>query len=178
MATRSPTAAHAYWGVFATTADLPNVAASPTQKGTLEAGDQAYVTGSGLYVCTTATLGAAVWVLVGGGAGPFVDISLDAVVTGAGPEVVGAVYLFSGSVILAASRSLLGTLAGGTATLRVRRQSTGVLVAGFQWSVTGVITNAVLVGNVNIVADDWYTLELERDAGPTVAVCYGVQLVR
>jgi hypothetical protein len=63
MATRSPTTTHPYWGTFATTAALPNVAGSPTQKGTLEAGDQAYVTGSGLYLCTDSTLGAAAWIV-------------------------------------------------------------------------------------------------------------------
>lgn len=38
MATRSPTAFHGYWGnTYVTPADLPNVAASPTQSATLGA---------------------------------------------------------------------------------------------------------------------------------------------
>lgn len=63
MATRSPTAFHGYWGnAYVTPADLPNVAASPTQSATLEVGDTAYVTGTqSLYFCIDATLGAAVW---------------------------------------------------------------------------------------------------------------------
>jgi hypothetical protein len=62
MALRSPTEAHAYWGQLASYAVLPNVLGSPAQKATLQIGDQAYVTGeSASYVCTTATLGAAVW---------------------------------------------------------------------------------------------------------------------
>ena len=44
MALRSPTPEHSFWGVFATAADLPNVAASPTQDPALEAGDRAWVT--------------------------------------------------------------------------------------------------------------------------------------
>jgi hypothetical protein len=52
--------------VFATTADLPNVAASPTQNPALETGDRAWVSAtSQLYGCITPTLGAAVWTLIG-----------------------------------------------------------------------------------------------------------------
>ncbi|HEY5657334.1 MAG TPA: hypothetical protein VIY27_06055 [Myxococcota bacterium] len=66
MALRSPTPFHSFWGVFPTSADLPNVAASPTQNPALEAGDTAWVTATGqLYACVTPTLGAAVWVVVG-----------------------------------------------------------------------------------------------------------------
>lgn len=65
MALRSPTEFHNYWGSFALYANLPNVAGSPTQNGNLEAGDTAYVPGSGIYYCITPTLGAAVWGLPG-----------------------------------------------------------------------------------------------------------------
>lgn len=66
MATRSPTTFHPYWGAVATYAALPNVAGSPTQSATVQAGDQAYVVGDQvLYVCTNATLGAAVWSAAG-----------------------------------------------------------------------------------------------------------------
>lgn len=62
MATRSPNAFHAYWGIFATGADLPNVAGSTTQSSALETGDQAYSSSDQLlYFCTDATLGAATW---------------------------------------------------------------------------------------------------------------------
>lgn len=62
MATRSPIAFHAYWGIFATYNALPNVAGSSTQNATLQVGDQAYVTSTAmLYFCTSATLGAATW---------------------------------------------------------------------------------------------------------------------
>lgn len=177
MATRSPTAVHPYWGVFAAAADLPNVTGAPTQKDTLEAGDQAYVTGSGVYVCTSPTLGSAVWSAVGGASvGTPMNLSFDGLVTGVDPTVIGAIYLLSGAIVLAASRALLGTVGGGTATLRVRRQSSGVLVAGFEWSVTGGIANAVLAGDVNIAADDWYTFELLGDDAPTVSAAYGAQL--
>lgn len=70
MALRSPTPFHNFWGAtFVSAADLPNVAASSTQNGNLEAGDFAYVTGdTTYYICTNATLNAAVWVQVTTGA--------------------------------------------------------------------------------------------------------------
>ena len=72
MATRSPIAFHAYWGIFATYGDLPNVAGSPTQSATLEVGDQAYVIADAmLYFCIDATLGAAVWSAMGLGQANF-----------------------------------------------------------------------------------------------------------
>lgn len=52
------------WPAVASTANLPNVAGSPTQSSYLEVSDECWVTGGGLYVCTVATLGAATWVLV------------------------------------------------------------------------------------------------------------------
>lgn len=176
MATRSPTAVHPYWGTFAAAADLPNVTGAPTQKNTLEAGDQAYVTGSGLYVCTSPTLGSATWSAVGSGSGGPVNLSFDGLVTGVDPTVIGAIYLLNGATVLAASQALVGTVGGGTATLRVRRQSTGVLVAGFEWSVAGGLANATLAGNVSIVADDWYTFELLGNDDPVVSAAYGAQL--
>jgi len=42
VALRSPTQHHAYWGIFATSGDLPNVAGAATQSPTLQVGDQAY----------------------------------------------------------------------------------------------------------------------------------------
>lgn len=65
MATRSPTEHHPYWGSVATPALLPNILGSPTQSSTLEVGDVACVDPGGgqaeMYLCVTATLGAAVW---------------------------------------------------------------------------------------------------------------------
>jgi hypothetical protein len=72
MAVRSPTAFHAYWGIFATYGDLPNVAGSGTQNSNLQVGDQAYVTAdSMLYFCIDATLGAAIWSVMGLGPANF-----------------------------------------------------------------------------------------------------------
>lgn len=72
MATRSPIAFHAYWGVFQTYNDLPNVSGSSTQSATLEVGDQAYVVAdSMLYFCIDATLGVAVWSAMGFGQANF-----------------------------------------------------------------------------------------------------------
>ena len=71
MAARSGQGFHSYWGAFALATDLPNAAGATTQDPSLEAGDTAYVSGtSALYVCTTSTLGGAVWAeLQSGGAG-------------------------------------------------------------------------------------------------------------
>lgn len=67
MATRTPSASptHHYWGNgFSDAAQFPNVAASPLQSTTLETGDRAYVASGpdmGVWVCTDATLNAALW---------------------------------------------------------------------------------------------------------------------
>ena len=52
---------------FAAAADLPNVSGSPNTDTRLLAGDSAFVTALGIYVCTTPTPGAAAWVLTGPG---------------------------------------------------------------------------------------------------------------
>lgn len=72
MATRSPIAFHAYWGIFATAGDLPNVAGAATQSATLQVGDQAYsVADSMIYFCVDATVGAAIWSAMGLGPANF-----------------------------------------------------------------------------------------------------------
>ena len=53
---------HSYWGEFAAVTQFPNVVAAPIQSAKVEVGDTAYDSATGnLYVCTTATVGAAVW---------------------------------------------------------------------------------------------------------------------
>jgi hypothetical protein len=72
MALRSPIAFHAYWGIFATSGDLPNVAGAATQRNTLQVGDQAYSTAdSMIYFCIDATVGAAIWSAMGLGPANF-----------------------------------------------------------------------------------------------------------
>ena len=72
MATRSPIAFHAYWGIFSTSGDLPNVAGAATQSNTLQVGDQAYSTAdSMIYFCIDATVGAAIWSAMGLGPANF-----------------------------------------------------------------------------------------------------------
>ena len=72
MATRSPIAFHAYWGIFSTVGDLPNVAGAATQSSTLQVGDQAYSTADAmLYFCIDATVGAAIWSAMGLGPANF-----------------------------------------------------------------------------------------------------------
>ena len=72
MATRSPVAFHAYWGIFSTVGDLPNVAGAATQSNTLQVGDQAYSTAEAMiYFCIDATVGAAIWSAMGLGPANF-----------------------------------------------------------------------------------------------------------
>jgi hypothetical protein len=72
MATKSPTQHHSYWGSFAGPGNLPNEAGAPVQDPALQEGDIAYESNMGvLYVCTDATLGAAMWAaLTTGNSGP------------------------------------------------------------------------------------------------------------
>ena len=65
MATRShvsmPTG-HSYWGNFASEAELPNVSGATVQSAKVRAGDIAFNVGTaGVFVCTTPTVGSAVW---------------------------------------------------------------------------------------------------------------------
>jgi hypothetical protein len=61
MAAKSPRPYHTQWPNVGAPTDLPNVLGSPTQDAALEAGDICFVSGTSLYVCTYAALGAAVW---------------------------------------------------------------------------------------------------------------------
>jgi hypothetical protein len=69
MATKSPRQHHGQWPNVASAAQLPNVLGATIQDAALEVGDIAYVTGTGLYQCDVATLGAASWSQPGGGGG-------------------------------------------------------------------------------------------------------------
>lgn len=62
MSSRSLTGFHSYAGVFADTSQLPNVAGATWQTPNLEQGDTAYIAPGRIFVCVTATPGAAVWV--------------------------------------------------------------------------------------------------------------------
>lgn len=87
------------WPTVASTADLPNVAGSPAQSAYLEVSDECWVTGSGLYVCTAATLGAATWVLIVSTAGAQ-DKYEAAIIVGnalAGDTAANCTYLDSGN---------------------------------------------------------------------------------
>lgn len=66
MANRS-TGIYGHFGSFSATNQLPNVAGADVQTRELRIGDLAAVAGA-LYICTTPTLGAAVWAAVGGAA--------------------------------------------------------------------------------------------------------------
>jgi hypothetical protein len=67
------------WPNVATIGALPNVAAAPIQLAVVAVGDVCFVTGTGLlYVCTTATVGAAVWIqqsYISGIVGPWTNVT-------------------------------------------------------------------------------------------------------
>lgn len=66
-----------YWGAYASTAQLPNVAGATKQSSRLRAGDTAFVTGGVPYYCVTATPGAAAWSVIGGSSSAlFVDLPI------------------------------------------------------------------------------------------------------
>ena len=227
------------WGNYASLTACPN---GSTWAGAdsfgLEAGDTAYVTGTGRVHCTSAgTPGAldAVWVATGAGgitqltgdvtAGPgsgsqaasvvrlqgrtvdsaapssgniltwdgakwtplapaapvarTIDLVFQGLAEGTAPVVVGAVYLESGRTVGATSNALVGTAAGGTGTIQLRRQGTGVL-AGMSWAYTGTgVSGVAITGGVGVAvpATDWYTIEIVGGAGATVAIGYGLRLV-
>lgn len=95
---------------------------------------------------------------------------------GASPVVQGSVYLSAGYVVLASSSALVGAPTGGTGKIQVRRESTGVLVGGLEWSRAGALGNEVLGSDVAIVATDWYTVELVGDLAGTEAMSSGISL--
>lgn len=105
------------------------------------------------------------------------EYALAGSITGTSPLVVGAVYLLSGQVLSTSSRALIGTGAGGTATLQLRRQTTAVLLSGASWAVTGGLASIALGSPVTVANTDWYTIELFGSAGGTVSLAYGLVLV-
>jgi hypothetical protein len=119
--------------------------------------------------------GAAFVVAPGGVEGK--ELVFNVSVVGVAPLVIGAVYLALNSVYGVASRALIGTTAGGTATLQLRRQTTGVLLPGASWAVTGALADVVSGAPFTVTATDWYTIELLGDAGPTISLAYGLRLV-
>lgn len=170
------------WGNYASLTACPNGSTwAGADTDSLEAGDTAYVTGTGRVHCTSAgTPGAldAVWVATGGATSRTIDLVFQGVCEGTAPVVVGAVYLLNGDSIDATSNALVGTAAGGTGTVQLRRQGTGALLGGASWAYTGTgVSNDALAASVSVVANDWYTIEVVGDAGATIALAYGLRLV-
>jgi len=106
------------------------------------------------------------------------DITFAVPGSGTTPVVEGAIYLRAGSYFLPQSNALVGTAAGGTGTVQLRRQGTGVLVAGASWAVTATgLADVALAAVFSIAVSDWYTVELVGDVGATVPIGYGLRLV-
>lgn len=173
MAARSPTQNHAYWGAFATTADLPNVAASTTQKSTLEAGDQAYVAES-LYVCTDATLGAAVWVAGAGAPNPTyhlyqgditnVQLGVPNTPTPIAMRTFGQINMHTAMTIAVIhAHWIVVPNGGGSVTIEVYR-ARGVLTGGpITWVKIAVLTTAATNGTFMTTAVVPAPANVEKD---------------
>lgn len=121
-------------------------------------------------VTTNAILRGLVFTYVAG-AGVRVRQAFDQTQTGTTPLHVGSVYLPAGT-LQAASRCMLGTSAGGTATLELRRFTGGAVIT--TWGVTGALADEPLGASVPIAAADWYDIYIYGDAGPTVAQVKGL----
>ena len=112
----SPSGQSNFWGVFATAADLPNVAGSSTQSVALTVGATAYnIVDSTTYQCTNATPGAAVWTSMGGGggggAGTYISFGPYSYTQAPVPveEVVGQ-FAFDGSLVGTATVNFAGIM--------------------------------------------------------------------
>jgi len=107
----------------------------------------------------------------------FRDLAFNDSVTGVTALLVGSVFFRAAATLLTASRAMIGTQAGGTATLRLRRFGTGVLVPGGEWSASGVGLQSVTLGApVALPAADWYDIELVGDAALTISLVKGLYL--
>lgn len=171
------------WGNYSTIAECPNAAsfAGSTNKisGVLEVGDTAWVTGVGRVFCrSTGTPGAldAVW---GTGVDAFALRGVGDGVDGTAAVILGAVYLQAGMTLTTDSRALVGTTAGGTGTVQLRREGTGALLPGASWASTGAGLSSVALGAaVSVASTDWYTIEMVGDVVGTIPLVYGLRLVR
>lgn len=140
----------------------------------LAVGDVYYNTSSTrLRVCTS--LSPVTWVDVGGSSA--IDLPFHDSVTGTTAVVVGSVYIPAAATLTTSSRAMIGTQAGGTATARLRRFSTGLLVTNATWAFTGTGMSAQAMAlAASIPAADWYDIELLGDAALTVALLTGLHL--
>ena len=87
MARRSLSLNHAYAGAFASPSQLPNVNGASEQTDSLEVGDQATINGA-FYICTDATLSAAVWSEVTSSASAMVRGYGDTLLIPAGQSII------------------------------------------------------------------------------------------
>lgn len=144
MSTRSQIGQHHYWGNFLVDSQLPNVLGATVQNPALQTGDVAYVTGTpDLYVCTQATLGAAIWQVAGsssggGGASNVIykwdELGVTPLFASSAPDVVGGL-----NGALAASVSYVPATTGGTVlqpSLRFSMTNIGTAATSSLWAVT------------------------------------------
>lgn len=96
--------------------------------------------------------------------------------TGVVELLIGSLYFVQGTVILAGSKAMIGTVAGGaeTATLNMRAFTGGALVA--DWAATGALQDVGLAADVTIAASGWYDLFIVGGGGGQVAQARGLYL--
>lgn len=103
------------------------------------------------------------------------SIALAATQTGNSPLTIGALYLPKGHLISVGSRALIGTVDGGTVTLRLRSQITAAVLA--IWERAGSLADVTLVTPATAPDTDWYSIEIVGDAESTVSLAFGLHLI-
>lgn len=170
------------WGNYASLTALPNASAwagGVLLATPLEQGDTAFLIGTGSVECTiagTPGLLDAVWAVTGKTSIIMPVAASTLAGAGTSPVAYGAVYLTTGQTAQMTSRALVGAVGGGIASVQVRRQSTGALVAGFAWSTAAALNDQTLAAAVPIVASDWYVLEVVSDTVGAYALVQGVEI--
>jgi len=184
MALRNPLGLNQnYWGDYSSIAECPNgpsyAGAANRVSGVLTEGDTAWVLGLGPVVCRDAGTPGGLDAIWGTGEDQLALRGVGDGVDGTAAVVLGAVYLVAGMTLMTTSRALVGTSAGGTGTVQLRRESTGVLLAGASWAYTGSgLSDQALAAAVTVANTDWYTIEMVGSAVGTIPLVYGLRLVR
>lgn len=93
--------------------------------------------------------------------------------TGVTPKLIGAVWL-DVCTLQTQSRVFMGTAAGGTCTLELRRFTGGTLI--YTFTATGALQNVSLSPATAISNADWYEFYMYGDAIGTVTLIEGIHL--
>jgi hypothetical protein len=114
------------------------------------------------------------------GAGGFSGVRerhiLNGTQTGTAELLIGSIYLEEGTVLLATSTAMIGTVAGGgdKADLLLRDFTGGTLLTS--WTATGALQNVGLAADAVAPASDWYDVFLAAGGAAQVAMARGMKL--